>query len=748
MTYFKNTGLFFGMTFLLLAMFYAANKSLAQDSETNAQTSAARIYGTVKGEKDSLINGANIVIEGTIDGATTDEKGFYEFETDKTGNRNLIITAIGYAENIMMIEIEPGKEMKINIKLKKEEVRTEEILVTASSFTSGTQRAVTLTPLEIVRIPGADADLYRAITTFPGSNQVNEGSRITVRGGDPDEVLTVLDLASLYNPFIFDETFNVSSYSTINPWGLRGINFTSGGFSAKYGNVLSAVLDLKSYDMPQGSGMFAWLGLANASLSGVFLSKDGKLGATFSGGKLFLQPYLAINGEHSEYSPIPQSNAIGGTLSYKLGTASNIKAYVNYSDDEVGIKNQSPTYDGFYESTSRSYFGNIKLLAGIDNMTVLNAGVSFSSYKKHYNYGVLNSGERNTYAKGRADITRQFSNSVEFNTGIEYEFDGYDISGIFPEYEYNIRTDAPSFRIDTTQNTGRAGVYAEAQLRPTEEVFVIPGIRADYHTLSGKFSFDPRLSFGYRLAENNVVRGAVGYYHQYPGIEDYLRSEENDLDAQNAIHYILGYEYNNANKLIFRVEGYYKDYSKLVLTDRRDFLYESQGEGNVKGVDVFFKTKIDNKFTGWISYAFTDSRRKQYDAVTLVPADYDITHNMSIVGSYNVTDEFVLGTAFRISTGKPYTPVTGSEFVKLQKAYKPLYAEKNSGRFPTYSTFDMNAQYIFSLFGKFAVGVIAVNNIFNRKNLYGYTYNHDYSQRTEIYSNNRRSFYAGLGLQF
>lgn len=81
----------------------------------------------------------------------------------------------------MMIEIESGKEMNVNIKLTKDEVKTEEILVTASSYTSGTNAAVTLTPLEIVRIPGADADLYRAITTFPGSNQVNEGSRITVR---------------------------------------------------------------------------------------------------------------------------------------------------------------------------------------------------------------------------------------------------------------------------------------------------------------------------------------------------------------------------------------------------------------------------------------------------------------------------------------------------------------------------------------------------------------------------------------
>ncbi len=725
---------------ILLVPFFAAVN--AQEDEN-----PARIFGKITGAKDSAVNGANIVIEGTIDGATSDSTGFYEFETDATGSRNIIITAIGYAENIMMIDIEQGKELRINIKLKKEEVRTEEILVTASSYTSGTNAAVTLTPLEIVRIPGADADLYRAITSFPGSNQVNEGSRITVRGGDPDEVLTVLDLASLYNPFIFDETFNVSSYSTINPWGLRGINFTSGGFSAKYGNVLSAVLDLKSFDMPQGSGMFAWLGLANASLSGVYLSKNGKLGATFSGGKLLLEPYFAVNGEYSDYSPIPQSNQIGGTISYKTGTASNIKAYANYSDDKVGIKNSSPTFDGFYESNSKSYFSNIKMLAGLNNSTVLNAGMSFSRYDRNFSYGIIDSDEKTTYAKGRADITKQFSSKVELNTGVEYEYNGYDIEGTFPEYSYFISENAPSLSINNSNNTGRIGAYGELQLKPDDKMFIIPGIRSDFHTLSGKFSIDPRLSLGYKIAENNVLRGAVGFYHQYPSLDDYLRSRDNNLEAQNAMHYILGYEFNKSNNLVFRVEGYYKDYGKLVLTDRRFFLYESEGEGNVKGVDVFFKARIQNKFTGWISYAFTDSKRKQYDALDLVPADFDITHNMSVVGSFNATDNLVFGAAFKISTGKPYTPVTGSEFDKGLGVYKPFYAPKNSGRFPTYSTLDMNAQYIFSLLGRFAVGVVAVNNIYNRKNLYGYTYNFDYSERKEVYSNNRRSFYVGLGLQ-
>ena len=730
--------------FTALFLIIFTSVSLAQDSSEAVTT---KISGFVKGDKDSVLRGANLVIEGTIDGATTDENGYYEFETEKTGNQNLLITMRDYINRTVPLNITNGINVELNIKLSKE-VTTEEIIITASSFTSGNTNAVTLTPLQIVRIPGADADIYRAITTFPGSNQVNEGSRITVRGGDPNEVLTILDQASLYNPFIFDDAFNVSSYSTINPWGLKGINFTSGGFSAKFGNVLSAVLDLKSYDMPQGKGMFAWLGLANASLDGVYVSKDRKFGATFSLGKLFLDPYFAINGQHSEFDPIPQSNQLGGTLSFRVGSTGNLKFYSNYSDDKVGIQSATPSYTGFFNGRSKSFFSNLKLTTAPSSSTLLNVGVSFSSYNNKDNFGVLNTSTTNYYSKGRADFTYQVSSKVDINTGAEYEYNGYDISGAIPLFAFNLRTDAAHINLDTNTNSGRVGAYAEAQLRISKRFFLIPGVRTDYFTLADKASFDPRISFGYQLSKYNSVRGALGVYHQYPKLEYYFRAFNNDLKPEEATHYILGYEYNQDGNYIFRVEGYYKNYSNLVLVNKRDFIYRSQGKGYVKGVDVFLKTKIRNKFTGWISYAYCDSKREQYESVNLTPANYDITNAVSIVGSYNLSDQLVAGVSYKISTGKPFTPVKEAYFDPTQNLYIPVYGVTNSARFPTYDRLDMNLQYIFALFGKFAVAVAAVNNVLNVKNVYNYTYNFDYTQQVEVISNNQRSLYLGLGLQF
>lgn len=728
---------------LLLVLIFCA-KSFAADS---TDAGVIKISGTIKNEENKPVSGANLVLEGTIDGATSDEKGIFEFETDKTGTYRLLVTAMDYTTHMQELNLEAGMNMTLDIKLKKDVTTTEQILVTASSFTSGENSKVTLTPLEIVRIPGANADLYRALTTFPGSNQVNEGSRITVRGGNPDEVITVLDQATLYNPFIFDDSYNTSSFSTVNPWSLKGINFTSGGFSAKYGNALSAVLDLKSYDMPTTTGMFAVVGVGSAGLSGVYLNKAGRFGGTFSISQSYLKPFFDLNGISADYSKVPEANGAGGTLAYKFGTTGNMKLYANYSGDKIGIRNTSPSYDGFFNSQSDNYFANYKISFAPSTSSMLSASTSLSLYNRKLNYGVLDTRSKDYYGKGRIDYSMPVSQKTNLNAGVEYEYLENQTKGTVPFYSYNLRPEARSINIDSSASSGRIGAFVETEMRLTEKFFAITGIRTDYHTLSQKISFDPRLSLGYELAKYNVIRGAIGMYHQYTTPQNYLRAQNNNLVAQDAMHYILGYEYNKEGDIVFRVEGYYKDYKNLVGYDPNSFFIQSSGSGFAKGVDVFLKYKYENKFTGWISYAYSDSKRRQYDNGALTPSDYDISHNMSFTGSYNVTDAINVGITYRISTGKPYTPVTSAIYDPVQNVYAPIYAENNSDRFPTYTKVDASFQYITSLFHKFCVVFVAFNNIFDTKNLYQYNYNFNYTDKIDVPSLNKRIVYFGVGLQ-
>lgn len=732
--------------FITVLLFIVTVYSYSQIKDST-ESNFVKISGYIKGEKSKPIEGANLVIEGTIDGTTSDNIGYFEFETEKTGKRNLIVTAIDYSEKKYEIEIFPGKDLQLNISLSKTEYVTDEITVMASSFTSGENSKVTLTPLEIMRIPGADADLYRAITTFPGSNQVDEGSRIAVRGGEPNEVLTILDQASLYNPFIFDNDYNTSSFSTVNPWGLKGINFSSGGFSAKFGNVLSAVLDLQTFDIPKTNTLFMIIGLANAGLSGVYSNKEGTFGATFSAGQVFLKPFLQINHSDYEFNPTPTATNLGGTLSYKLSKTGYIKLYADFNSDKIGVMNTSPTYSGFSAGESKNFFTNLALSVTPTSVSLLNVSISSSIYNNKFNYGIIDLNSDDIYAKIRSDFSMPITSKIDIGTGAEYEYSGYKSDGKYPLYFYNIALTAPTFSYNTDKNTGRFGAYAETRIKPLDDFYMVAGLRGDFHSISQNFNADPRLSVVYRLSKHSFFKGATGIYHQYASLQDYSLSFNNNLKPQQAIHYILGYEYNRDNDFILRIESYYKKYSDLVSNSTYGYLYGSDGEGFAKGVDVFFKVRLKPKFNGWISYSFTDSKRKQTAAGSLQSSNYDITHNISVVGTYNFTDYLTAGITYHISTGKPYTPITGSVFDSSQTAYIPFYAPFNSDRYPTYTRIDMNAQYIFSFFGKFAVAFFALNNLLDNRNLYAYTYNYDYSQKIAVRSSNYRTIYFGIGFQ-
>jgi vitamin B12 transporter len=716
-------------------------------SQQDSLKSTAVVKGTVKNKSGKFVENANVVIEGTIDGTSTDEKGYYEFETGKTGKRVIIFSAVELGEKKMDVDIEPGSILVIDVTLNNTEFKTDEITVTASSFTSGENSRVTLSPLEITRIPGADADLYRAITTFPGSNQVDEGSRIAVRGGDPSEVLTFLDGASLYNPFLFSDNYNTSSYSTVNPWGMKGINFSSGGFSAKFGNVLSAVLDLQSYDIPQTKGMFAIIGLANAGLSGVYKTKDNKFGATFSAGQFFIKPMLAVNNDNTDFSPTPTASNIGGTLAYKTSHTGLLKYYLNYSYDDMGVRSTGPSYDGYYSGKTKNFFTNLKYSFAPTDISLLNTSVSLSTYNRVDKYGVINTVSNSIYGKVRTDFGTPVSEKIDVSTGLEYEYDDYKTNGTAPMYFYNLRENAPFFSLDNLDKTGRAGVYLETKYKMSDNFLIQGGVRSDYYTLTKKTVVDPRLSVVFRITPHSFLKAATGIYHQNPGLVYFLQGNTTDLKPEQAIHYILGYEYNRDNDFILRIESYYKDYSNLVSNNLNYYNYTSDGKGYAKGMDVFLKVRLKPKFNGWVSYSYVDSKRTPYDGAAKISSDYDITHTLSLVSEYNITDYLTVGATYRVSTGKPYTPVTGSVYDPAQNAYIPLYAERNSGRFPTYTRVDINAQYIFALFGRFAVAFMALNNLLNTKNLYEYNYNFDYSQKISVSSSNIRTIYFGIGLQ-
>ena len=162
--------------------------------------------------------------------------------------------------------------------------------------------------------------------------------------------------------------------------------------------------------------------------------------------------------------------------------------------------------------------------------------------------------------------------------------------------------------------------------------------------------------------------------------------------------------------------------------------YSNDGYGYAKGIDFIWKGNY-KKFSGWISYGFLNSKRLWMDYEKFSSSDFDITHNFTAVIKYNFNFKYEIGINYKYATGKPMTPVIGSIYHTEMNVYEPVYGIDNSSRQKDYQRLDIRFTYFTNLFNKyFTVLYMEGLNILNTKNIFGYSYNFDYTEKKEIES--------------
>ncbi|MFQ5753446.1 MAG: TonB-dependent receptor plug domain-containing protein, partial [bacterium] len=312
--------------------------------------------------------------------------------------------------------------------------------------------------------------------------------------------------------------------------------------------------------------------------------------------------------------------------------------------------------------------------------------------------------------------------------------------------------EAEVISLDSKYDAIRTGGYVESELQVFRGVFTKIGLRTDHHNLSAQITLDPRASLYYQISGSSNLRVSWGIYHQFPVPLLYAPAYGNpDLKSQRSVHYILGYEHQ-LHDSHFRVEFYYKDYDNLVI-ENEVLEYMNKGYGYARGFDLFFKHGVlfQNKFNGWLSYSFLQSKRLQTrETKTGVVEEYavspfDITHNRTLVAKFSVTNRFSVGFTYRFATGRPFTPVVEAQKHPEFDFYIPFEGAVNSERLPNFQRLDSSLSYLLPLKqNNFAVFYLALSNVLNRQNVLGIDYSFDYSQRTPRTTNFSRFVYFGV----
>ena len=232
-----------------------------------------KISGTVTDNNGEPLPSANVYLKNTYDGASTTPEGKYSFTTEESGEQILVVSFIGYTTKETNIKIE-GKEVNADIVLEETASSTRAVVISAGSFeASDENKSVIFRPLDILTT-GSTADIYTAISTLPGTQQIGETEGLFVRGGSAAETKTIIDEMIVQKPF-YSNVPDVASRGRFSPQLFKGTLFSAGGYSAQYGQALSSALILKSTDLAPDYPEFykyyvCWLGRLTCSALGKY----------------------------------------------------------------------------------------------------------------------------------------------------------------------------------------------------------------------------------------------------------------------------------------------------------------------------------------------------------------------------------------------------------------------------------------------------------------------------------------------
>ena len=715
--------------------------------QTFAQ-SKAFVQGQVVDETGQPVAFANVQIIDTTDGAITGRDGRFAFSTRHLGSRDLHATFIGFEPARQTLHLTAGDTTLVRLVLRHSLIELGETVVTVSTYTTGEDETVTLSPLDVLTTPGASADIFLAVKTFPGVATVHDGAGLFVRGGDVSETVVLLDQATVVHPYRYESPTG-GVFGTIPSFMVQGTVFSTGGFSARYGNALSAVLSMESLNMPVQRSYRLGLGLAAGSVGLDLPLIDDKLGLRFTGNRSFTDLMFRVNGHRDEFTITPRGHDGNLNLVYKYSPTGRLKLFSFNAGDRIGVRVAEPSFDGQYRDRTDNYLHNVQW-TDVWADWFIQTSASLNRHTARRQLGNLDLTSRDLTGKIRTDWERALGAFGLLRLGTEMEHADNQFEGSIPQDDV-LDPEAETFELDTSYSARRTGAYFEVDFKPGRRIVANVGMRTDHHSLSDDFVLDPRLSARYQFSANTNARLAWGIYHQFPAPFEYNPTSGNlNLGPQRAQHWVGGLHHER-DQFLVRLEAYYKPYRNLVL-DHPDLNLANAGKGRASGVDLFFKYSafLNTRFSGWMAYSLLRSRRLQVRHLGFemlreeAPSPFDITHNLTLVTKGQIVRTLSGGLTLRYATGRPITPIVDAVSVADKSYYLPVEGPVGSERLPSFQQIDGQLSYVhFFGAGHQAVFYLAVNNLLNRANVLDYDYSIDYAQRQPRTVLFRRSIYFG-----
>jgi len=618
-------------------------------------------------------------------------------------------------------------------------------VVDGSGYSSQEGATSTLSRMEIYTTPGAAADVMQAAKGLPGVSNASEGAELFVRGGKPEEVGIWLNGGHLTRPFHHPNTQG-GIFSSVDTALVTRVDFVPGAFSARYGDALSAVLDIS---MDQPTPVATNTLLVTIPTQGFAAERplgDGLLRASVrrSDSVLLDKWYgLAPTFEESPLSHDAQLN-----WQQPLGSG-RLVATGLFSKDHLATDVTIANLKDSYRNHSDTAFGALTWNGTLGDRAGLSLSASGSRTHIAWTFNRWGIDQREHSRSVRAELTFPFGESLTLEGGADLDRTHVDPQGEVPfdlanwNPVANARTFAYAF--DTT----RTGAYLTARLRLSPKWGLSLGGRQDHYGLEGETTHDLRGTLSYLIDEGITFRLAGGTFHQAPlSAQVDPHAGNPNLKIMRSTHALASLDaaWKGRAAWNLRLEVYRKDYDHLVVEDPA-LRYVSTGRGTAQGIDLLLKAALTG-WRGWIGYGYLDTERKEGKQPILGPAPTSVPHNLTAVTSHTLAPGWELAGTFRYASGSPVTPILGAT-PNPGGGWDPLEGARYSDRLPVYHRMDVRLTHLFNRWGINCVVFGEVMNLLARHNAASYAYSADFRERrvNESYFS-RRLLVAGASLSW
>lgn len=718
----------------------------------NGQT---RISGEVRNNRDKPLPGASITLTGTYDGAVTDSTGKFSFTTVEKGVHNLEIAAEGFKTIDQPVTIN-GEPIILKFSLKEAISELKAVTVTAGAFAAGdTKRAtVVLSAIDVATTGGANADITAALKTLPGTQQIGEQEGLFVRGGEGYETKQFIDGTLVNNPY-YTSIPDLATRGRFSPFLFKGTVFTTGGYSALYGQALSSALILQSIDLPEKSEISASVSPLLVGIGTQQLSKNKKSSWGFDYNYVNVGLYFDAVKQTPDYFQIPQFHSGDANFRFKTKSGGMVKYYTTFSFNQLGLRR--PDIDSLdlkdaFSLHNINWYNNLSWRENLGNGWKMNLGASYSTNTDKLNQQLQNPENTPVYFPDKAwfygkDFNVQSTQNLsQVKAVFEKKFGAINAFRFGSEYWYsdnkNNFNDTLSRLVDNFN-----ALFAESDIHFTNELAAEIGIRMEHSSIINKTDLAPRISLAYKVGNGAQLSAAYGMFYQKP--ENTQLFYTTNLGFIKATHYILNYQRNVPGR-IFRVEAFYKKYDDLIKTvpvSNYYATYNNAGSGYAKGIELFWRDKKTFKnLDYWFSYSYLDTKRNFMNYPYQIQPDFAAKHTASIVMKRFVTSiKTGFNLTYSFATGRPY-------YDFMYNNSNKDYTIADQGTTRDYNSLGFSLNYVPSI-GKtnaktFWVLVASVTNVLGADNVYSYNYSLNGVNKVAVTPPAKRFYFIGVFLSW